>query len=318
MADDLRRPVDEPGQLTVPPRPGGRVEASDSTVIAELQLGQGGQRRFGGDKSRERAPAHHAGQVGQHLAVPRVDTEDPRGSLEADGLQVPQDGVHRRGVRPYRAADGPADADDTVGHVAADKGDLGSLGVIGEVRERGQRGPPGGDCGGLRGRGYRGFREGGHGERWGGGHGERWGGDGSSGRGARYAAYAAVPVELPGVLDPQGPAALLQRGTTDLKCPAAVHEVAGLLPQRLRQAPDELNAGAGRLDLVPGCACSARGTGTISAIGASGAARTRADRAQANGAWANGVTLAIGRAGMDLSDGEHEPARSADRAVMTR
>jgi hypothetical protein len=58
---------------------------------------------------------HLAGEVGEHLTALGVDAEQPRGTVEADRFQVPQEGMDV--VRPLmqRPAHGLADPDDALG-----------------------------------------------------------------------------------------------------------------------------------------------------------------------------------------------------------
>ena len=102
-------------------------------MIAQQQFGQVLESGIADGEVRQRAPPGEAGQVGQDFPVPAVDAEHARGPFKPDSLQVPQQRVHRGGMRPDRAPDGPADADDTLGHVATEEGDFGFPRVSAEV-----------------------------------------------------------------------------------------------------------------------------------------------------------------------------------------
>jgi hypothetical protein len=98
---------------------GGRVvEASDEP---------GGAVQPGVWQPRRGADDHLAGEVGEHLAALGIDAEQPRCTVEADRLQVPQGGMDVVGSLMQRLADRLADPDDAVRPAAAGKGLLGQL-----------------------------------------------------------------------------------------------------------------------------------------------------------------------------------------------
>jgi hypothetical protein len=98
---------------------GGRVvEASDEP---------GGAVQPGVWQPRRGADDHLAGEAGEHLAALGIDAEQPRCTVEADRLQVPQEGMDVVGSLMQRPAHRLADPDDAVRPAAAGKGLLGQL-----------------------------------------------------------------------------------------------------------------------------------------------------------------------------------------------
>ncbi len=134
VADQLGRPVHPRGDLAVPLRPRRWLEPHYRLVVPQLQLGQPDQRGLGQGVGGQRAEWHLAGQVGEHLPVLGVNAQDPGSALETDGLKVAEQGVHGRGVRAGRAADGPADPDHAVGQVPAEQGHFQVAGCVTAVR----------------------------------------------------------------------------------------------------------------------------------------------------------------------------------------
>ena len=72
---------------------------------------------------------HRAREVGQDLAGLGVDAERARGAVETSSLEVLREPMHRGEYAANRATDRPADADDALGHVAAEEGNFGGIGA---------------------------------------------------------------------------------------------------------------------------------------------------------------------------------------------
>jgi hypothetical protein len=128
---------------------GAEVAVADHLLVAGQRAAGGGVMEAPDEPSRAVQPGvrqphrgaddHLAGEVGEHLTALGVDAEEPRGTVEADRFQVPQEGMDV--VRPLMQgpAHGLADPDDALGLPAAGKGLLGhlvhelSLGSTGEA-----------------------------------------------------------------------------------------------------------------------------------------------------------------------------------------
>ena len=159
------------------------------------------------------------------------------------------------------------------------------------------------------------------------------GATGATGQG--HAGCTAVLDVLPDVLRLERRGAALQRGATGLKRVAAIRQFAGVLLQRLSEAPEELEAGRHRPDLAPGHVGVTERTGDISVtavtgvIGVSGVigglrrvvpegGAVRASVRLPSLTRADHVRWLTIREGTDLSKGKGQFVRSAGRSVIAR
>lgn len=102
----------------------GRQRRARGRIVEAANERSGSDRTLVGQPNR-RPRNHRSRDVAEDLAALVVDPPQPRRTVEADGLEVPEDRVDVPRPRVERASDGIGDAHDPLGLAATLEGDLG-------------------------------------------------------------------------------------------------------------------------------------------------------------------------------------------------